>query len=370
MLIPDDTPPLLELSGYSIRFATPDGEVRAVSEMDLAVRPGETLAIVGESGSGKSQTFNGVFGLLARNGRASGAARLEGRDLLALKSRDLDKVRGREMAMVFQDPMTALNPAMKIKRQLAETLEVHQGLGRREAEVQSLAMLKRVGIPDAERRIEQYPHELSGGMRQRVVIAMALLCRPKILVADEPTTALDVTIQAQILELFAELTAGSGTALVLITHDLGVVAGVADRIAVMYAGRIVEEGAVDDVFAAPAHPYTAALLASIPRVDRDVGAVEPIPGRPPNLIHPPAGCAFHPRCRSAIERCATERPPLEAVAQEGRAGPVRRAACWRPFVDASRGTGYGSAPGTGYGSAPGTGTGSVERTATETALHV
>jgi len=239
--------------------------------------------------------------------------------------------------MVFQDPMTALNPVMKIRRQLAETLEVHRGMRRREAEAEALAMLKRVGIPDAERRIEQYPHELSGGMRQRVVIAMALLCRPKVIVADEPTTALDVTIQAQILELFAEATAGSGTALVLITHDLGVVAGVASRIAVMYAGRIVEEGSVDDVFEAPAHPYTAALLASIPRVDRDAASVEPIPGRPPNLIHPPRGCSFHPRCRNAVERCVTERPPLEAVSREGT-GP-RRAACWRPFVDAARGTG-------------------------------
>jgi len=333
----DQTQPLLELSGYGVRFATPDGEVRAVSDMDLAVHPGETLAIVGESGSGKSQTFNGVFGLLARNGRTQGSARLEGTDLLALKPAELDRFRGRDMAMVFQDPMTALNPVMKIRRQLAETLEVHRGMRRREAEAEALAMLKRVGIPDAERRIEQYPHELSGGMRQRVVIAMALLCRPKVIVADEPTTALDVTIQAQILELFAEATAGSGTALVLITHDLGVVAGVASRIAVMYAGRVVEEGSVDDVFEAPAHPYTAALLASIPRVDRDAASVEPIPGRPPNLIHPPRGCSFHPRCRNAVERCVTERPPLEAVSREGT-GP-RRAACWRPFVDAARGTG-------------------------------
>ena len=327
--------PVLSLSNYSIRFATPDGEVQAVSDLSFDVHAGETLAIVGESGSGKSQTFNGVFGLLARNGRTEGAAKLDGTDLLTLSVRDLDRVRGRDMAMVFQDPMTALNPVLKIKRQLAETLEVHKGLKRRAAEAEALAMLKRVGIPDAERRIEQYPHELSGGMRQRVVIAMALLCRPKVIVADEPTTALDVTIQAQILELFAELT-GDKTALVLITHDLGVVAGVADRIAVMYAGRIVEEGRVEDVFAAPAHPYTAALLGSIPRVDRDAGSVEPIPGRPPNLIRPPAGCAFHPRCTFAVDRCKAERPPLEPVAREG-AGP-RRAACWRAFVDAAKGT--------------------------------
>ncbi|WP_062218539.1 ABC transporter ATP-binding protein [Aureimonas sp. D3] len=334
-MTPDTPTPVLSLSNYSIRFATPDGEVQAVSDLSFDVHAGETLAIVGESGSGKSQTFNGVFGLLAKNGRTEGAAKLEGTDLLTLRARDLDRVRGRDMAMVFQDPMTALNPVLKIKRQLAETLEVHKGLKRRAAEAEALAMLKRVGIPDAERRIEQYPHELSGGMRQRVVIAMALLCRPKVIVADEPTTALDVTIQAQILDLFAELT-GDKTALVLITHDLGVVAGVADRIAVMYAGRIVEEGRVEDVFAAPAHPYTAALLGSIPRVDRDAGAVEPIPGRPPNLIRPPSGCAFHPRCTFAVDRCKAERPPLERVAREG-AGP-RRAACWRAFVDAAKGT--------------------------------
>ncbi|WP_427025462.1 ABC transporter ATP-binding protein [Aureimonas ureilytica] len=332
------TTPVLSLSNYSIRFATPDGEVQAVSDLSFSVEAGETLAIVGESGSGKSQTFNGVFGLLAKNGRTEGQAKLEGTDLLQLSTRDLDRVRGRDMAMVFQDPMTALNPTLKIKRQLAETLEVHKGMRRREAEAEALAMLKRVGIPDAERRIEQYPHELSGGMRQRVVIAMALLCRPKVIVADEPTTALDVTIQAQILELFAELT-GERTALVLITHDLGVVAGVADRIAVMYAGRIVEEGRVDDVFAAPAHPYTAALLGSIPRVDRDTLGVDPIPGRPPNLIRPPSGCAFHPRCGFAVERCVTERPPLDRVEREG-AGP-RRAACWRAFVDAAKGTAKG-----------------------------
>ncbi|ALN72085.1 MULTISPECIES: ABC transporter ATP-binding protein [unclassified Aureimonas] len=335
-MTPDNkTAPVLALSNYSIRFSTPDGDVQAVSDLSFEVHPGETLAIVGESGSGKSQTFNGVFGLLAKNGRTEGQAKLDGTDLLKLSLRDLDRVRGRDMAMVFQDPMTALNPTLKIKRQLAETLEVHKGVRRREAEAEALAMLKRVGIPDAERRIEQYPHELSGGMRQRVVIAMALLCRPKVIVADEPTTALDVTIQAQILELFAELT-GDKTALVLITHDLGVVAGVADRIAVMYAGRIVEEGRVDDVFAAPAHPYTAALLGSIPRVDRDAAGVEPIPGRPPNLIRPPSGCAFHTRCGFAVERCTVERPPLDAVAREGT-GP-RRAACWRAFVDAAKGT--------------------------------
>ncbi|MEF2072479.1 ABC transporter ATP-binding protein [Consotaella sp. CSK11QG-6] len=325
--------PLLSLDGYTVAFDTPDGTVQAVSGLDLEIHVGETVAVVGESGSGKSQTFNGVFGLLAGNARTAGAAKFsDAGDLLAKTPEQLDKVRGRDMAMVFQDPMTALNPAMKIKRQLAETLEIHRGMSRREAEREALVMLKKVGIPDAERRINQYPHELSGGMRQRVVIAMALLCRPKLIVADEPTTALDVTIQAQILDLFRDLTIDSGTALVLITHDLGVVAGIADRVAVMYAGRIVEEGVVDAVFERPAMPYTAALMRSIPRVDREAEAVEPIPGRPPNLIHPPSGCAFHPRCRFAEEKCVRERPPLDTV----EAG--RRAACWFPFIDAQAGT--------------------------------
>ncbi|SKA32773.1 ABC transporter ATP-binding protein [Consotaella salsifontis] len=324
---------LLSLTDYSVAFDTPDGVVQAVSNLDLDIAPGETVAVVGESGSGKSQTFNGVFGLLARNARTGGAVNFLGRDLLSLSSKELDKVRGRDMAMVFQDPMTALNPAMKIKRQLAETLEIHRGKSRREAEREALQMLKQVGIPDAERRINQYPHELSGGMRQRVVIAMALLCQPKLIVADEPTTALDVTIQAQILDLFRDLTQSFRTALVLITHDLGVVAGIADRVAVMYAGRIVEEGKVDDLFSRPAMPYTAALMRSIPRVDREAEAVEPIPGRPPNLIHPPSGCPFHPRCRFAEEKCVRERPPL------GEVSAGRRAACWFPFIDAEAGTG-------------------------------
>ncbi|MBB4005205.1 ABC transporter ATP-binding protein [Aurantimonas endophytica] len=325
------TLPVLELRDYSVRFSTPDGEVAAVSSLDLSVGAGETLAVVGESGSGKSQTFNGVFGLLSRNGRATGAALIEGRDLLAMSEKGLDAIRGQDMAMVFQDPMTALNPAMKIRHQLSETLQVHKGMKRRDAESAALAMLRQVGIPEAERRFEQYPHQLSGGMRQRVVIAMALLCRPKLIVADEPTTALDVTIQAQILDLFRDLTAEFGTALVLITHDLGVVAGIATRVAVMYAGRVVEEAGVDALFARPAHPYTAALMRSIPRVDREIEAVDSIPGRPPDAMRPPPGCPFHPRCRHAEDRCRRERPPLGEVA------PGRSAACWFPFVDAASG---------------------------------
>ncbi|MDY8109221.1 ABC transporter ATP-binding protein [Fulvimarina sp. 2208YS6-2-32] len=317
--------PFFELSDYGVVFDTPDGARHAVEDLNLTVARGETVAVVGESGSGKSQTFNGVFGLLSRNGSTRGRARLEGHDLLTMAERDLDRVRGRDMAMVFQDPMTALNPAMKIRHQLSETLRIHRALPKKRAEAEALAMIRRVGIPDAERRFDQYPHELSGGMRQRIVIAMALLCRPKLIVADEPTTALDVTIQAQILDLFRNLTAEHDTALVMITHDLGVVAGIADRVAVMYAGRIVEDAPVFALYERPAHPYTAALLKSIPRVDREASAVEPIPGRPPSLASSPKGCAFHPRCRYAKARCASERPPLEAIKND------RQVACWFPF---------------------------------------
>ncbi|WP_028748591.1 ABC transporter ATP-binding protein [Rhizobium mesoamericanum] len=316
---------LLELKDYSITFATPDGEVKAVSNMNLSIRRGERVAIVGESGSGKSQTFLGVMGLLAKNGRTSGQALLEGKDVLALKARELDHVRGKDMAMVFQDPMTALNPSLRISRQLTEQLEVHRGFTARAASNEALDMLKRVGIPDPTRRFNLYPHELSGGMRQRIVIAMALLTKPKFLVADEPTTALDVTIQAQILDLFNDLTAEMNTALVMITHDLGVVAGLADRVAVMYAGRIVEEAPVDELFEVPAHPYTVALHASIPRPDQDVDQLAVIPGRPPNLQHLPKGCSFSPRCPMVQNDCIDVSPKLEML------GERHSAACFHPF---------------------------------------
>ncbi|MBO9122297.1 MULTISPECIES: ABC transporter ATP-binding protein [unclassified Rhizobium] len=321
--IKNDT--LLELKDYSISFRTPEGEVKAVSNMNLTVKRGERIAIVGESGSGKSQTFLGIMGLLAKNGRTSGQALLEGRDVLALKPRELDHVRGKDMAMVFQDPMTALNPSLKISRQLTEQLEVHRGFTARAASAEALDMLKRVGIPDPSRRFNLYPHELSGGMRQRIVIAMALLTKPKLLIADEPTTALDVTIQAQILDLFNDLTAEMNTALVMITHDLGVVAGLADRVAVMYAGRIVEEAPVDELFENPAHPYTAALHASIPRPDQDVDQLAVIPGRPPNLQHLPKGCSFSPRCPLVQNDCIDAAPRLDVQA------PRHLAACFHAF---------------------------------------
>jgi oligopeptide transport system ATP-binding protein len=318
--------PLFALHDFSIRFETQDGVVEAVSGLDFEIGAGERVAIVGESGSGKSQTFLGALRLLAKNGRAEGEAWFGEMDLLALSPRDLDRIRGRDIAVVFQDSMTSLNPALRISRQLTEPLEVHRGLPRKEAEGQALDMLRRVGIADPERRFRHYPHQLFGGMRQRIAIAMALLTRPRLLIADEPTTALDVTIQAQILDLFQEMTAEMQAALVLITHDLGVVAGLADRVAVMYAGRIVEEAPVRAIFNAPKHPYTVGLLGSIPRVDQAASAVTVIPGRPPNAMHLPRGCAFAPRCAFAEDDCRAARPPLIALA------PGHRAACFHPLA--------------------------------------
>jgi oligopeptide transport system ATP-binding protein len=316
------TAPVFELRDYSVRFETPDGTIEAVNGIDLTVGSGERLALVGESGSGKSQTFLGVLGLLARNGRASGEALLGGANLLTMPDADLDRIRGREIAVIFQDTLSSLNPSLRVSLQLVEQLEVHRGLPRKAAERLALDMLRRVGIADPERRFRAYPHQLSGGMRQRVAIAMALLTRPKLLVADEPTTALDVTIQAQILALFEELIAETGTALVLITHDLGLVAGLADRVAVMYAGRIVEEAPVGPAFKTPRHPYTAGLLGSIPRIDRDVASLAVILGRPPSPLRLPPGCAFAPRCPRVEADCRAARPPLMP------AGPRHNAACY------------------------------------------
>ena len=310
------------IQNLNVRFDTPDGEVVAVSDFSIDIARGETLAIVGESGSGKTQTFLAVMGLLAKNGRVEGTASLNSVDLLNLSGAELDKYRGREVTMVFQDPMTALNPSMRVSKQLTETLVKHKKLGEAEASEIALTMLEKVGIPEPRKRFQAYPHELSGGMRQRVMIAMALLCEPTVLIADEPTTALDVTIQAQILDLFADLKNEFNTALVVITHDLGVVAGLADRIGVMYAGKIVEEGNVYEVFKHPLHPYTRALMESTPRVDLDGADIKPIPGNPPNLQRLPHGCAFAVRCRFATEKCLEYRPPLSEFAGQ------RRSACF------------------------------------------
>ena len=307
---------LLDVRNLTVRFDTPDGEVQAVSDLSFTMEKGECLGIVGESGSGKSQTFMAAMGLLSDNGRATGDVLFGGANLLTAGEKQLNAIRGNKAAMVFQDHMTSLTPHMKVGRQMAEVLVRHRGLSAAAARDAAIAMLKRVQIPDPERRAAMYPHELSGGLRQRVMIAMSLLCHPELLIADEPTTALDVTVQALILDLIREVKEQDRTSVILITHDLGVVAGLADRVAVMYAGRIVELGDVAQIFAAPQHPYTQGLLACTPRLD-DVGKVlKTISGQPPNLQRLPPGCAFAPRCPFKIAACA-ERPPLRPAAGGG-----------------------------------------------------
>jgi oligopeptide transport system ATP-binding protein len=311
-------PALLEVDHLTTRFATPEGEVAAVSDVSFALEAGESVGVVGESGSGKTQTFLSIMGLLAANGRCTGSARFCGEELLNLPAGELNRIRGVRLAMIFQDPMTSLNPYLRISRQMTEVLVEHKGISTAAARAESLRLLDQVGIPAARRRIDLYPHEFSGGMRQRVMIAMALLCRPDLLIADEPTTALDVTVQAQILELLQGLRRELGMAIVLITHDLGVVAGLSERILVMYAGRIVEEGPIEPIFEDPQHPYSRGLLGSMPRPDEPSAAeLRTIPGQPPNLQALPEGCAFRDRCPFAFERCL-ERPQLLAFGR-GRA---------------------------------------------------
>ena len=301
---------LLEVSDLEVRFDTPDGVVQAVNGMSFSLDEGETLAIVGESGSGKSQLVLAVMGLLAENGSASGHALFSGRDLMQMTQKELNGVRGRHIAMIFQDPMTSLNPFLTIETQMVEVAMHHQGLSRDEARAHAVEMLRAVRIPDPEERIGQYPHEYSGGMRQRVMIAMGLLCEPRLLIADEPSTALDVTIQAQITELVGELRKQTRMSIILITHDLAAVAEISDRIIVMYAGELVETGTVEDIFYRPQHPYTRGLLASVPRLDRvSEGELQTIPGNPPNLLELPSGCRFRDRCGQAMPECQ-QRPPL------------------------------------------------------------
>ena len=319
---------VLEIADLQIRFATPEGEVAAVSGVGLTVEPGETVGVVGESGSGKSQIFLAVMGLLASNGRAAGSVRFQGEENLVRPANELNRIRGARMSMIFQDPMTSLNPYLTIERQLTEVLVTHRAMSRGAARAAAVDMLERVHIPEADRRIGHYPFEFSGGMRQRAMVAMALLCQPELLIADEPTTALDVTVQAQILALMAELKQAERTAVVLITHDLGVVAGLCDRVMVMYAGRIVETGAVREIFHHPQHPYTAGLLASMPRLDEGVAErLQTIPGQPPNLQRLGPGCAFAERCPRVMDRCGVERPLLRPVSRPGEAGEGRTKAC-------------------------------------------
>jgi len=301
---------LLRVDGLNVSFDTPDGQVTAVKNLSFAIKPKETLGIVGESGSGKSQTAFALMGLLARNGRSSGSAKFNGLELIGMPEAELNKVRAEQVAMIFQDPMTSLNPYLKISQQLNEVLMHHKGLDKKSATAHSIRMLDAVKMPEAAKRMNMYPHEFSGGMRQRVMIAMALLCDPKLLIADEPTTALDVTVQAQIMTLLDELKQNFDTAIILITHDLGVVAGVCDNVMVMYAGQTMEYGTTEEIFYQPSHPYTGGLLESVPRLDTDSPVLATIPGNPPNLMQLPVGCPFQDRCSQALAECFTSMPDL------------------------------------------------------------
>ncbi|HEV7475333.1 MAG TPA: ABC transporter ATP-binding protein [Pyrinomonadaceae bacterium] len=309
---------LLDVSDLRTYFDTEDGEVKAVDGVSFQLKRGETLGIVGESGSGKSVTNLSIIRLIpSPPGRiVSGAVTFDGIEILSLKESELRKIRGRRIAMIFQDPMTSLNPFMKISRQLMEITQLHLGHSRQQAYEHAIKMLETVGIPDARTRVDSYPHEFSGGMRQRVMIAMALACEPQLLIADEPTTALDVTIQAQILELIRKLKQATGTSVILITHDLGVVAGMTDHLIVMYAGKVFEQAPTAELFAFPANPYTRGLLRSVPDPLKGQGDLYQIPGLPPDVAHLPPGCPFAPRCDRAEDICRREFPPFVQVSAE------------------------------------------------------
>jgi oligopeptide transport system ATP-binding protein len=317
------TAPLLEVRDLHVEFHTRDGVAKAVNGVNYSVNAGETLAVLGESGSGKSVTAQAIMGILDMPpGRIPrGEILFQGRDMLKMSGEERRKLRGQKIAMIFQDALSSLNPVLSVGYQLGEMFRVHQGLSRKAAKAKAIELMDRVRIPAARERVNDYPHQFSGGMRQRIMIAMALALEPDLIIADEPTTALDVTVQAQVMDLLAELQREFTMGLILITHDLGVVADVADKIAVMYAGRIVETAPVHEIYKAPAHPYTKGLLRSIPRLDQKGRELYAIKGLPPNLLHIPPGCAFNPRCPQARDRCRTDVPPLYQVS------PVRASAC-------------------------------------------
>ncbi|HET8628345.1 MAG TPA: ABC transporter ATP-binding protein [Thermomicrobiales bacterium] len=324
--------PLLQVDNLKTQFFTQDGVVKAVNGVSFQLMPGETLGVVGESGCGKSITAMSVMRLIPTPpGKiVDGQVVFQGKDILKMSDEQVRDIRGNDIAMIFQDPMTSLNPVLTINRQISESLELHKGMSKSEARQRSIELLKMVGIPNAEQRVDQYPHQFSGGMRQRVMIAMALSCDPLLLIADEPTTALDVTIQAQILDLMRKLQQERGTAVMLITHDLGVVAGMSDRIQVMYAGNIVETASTEELFANPRHPYTLGLLKSIPRLDTIKEKLEPIRGLPPDLIDLPDMCPFAPRCDFSEEICERKGPELREVV------PGHRVSCWFDIINGEK----------------------------------
>jgi oligopeptide/dipeptide ABC transporter ATP-binding protein len=333
---------LLEVKDLRTQFFTFAGVVKAVDGVSYEVDEGETLGLVGESGCGKSVSALSLMRLIPDPpGKIVGGEILfDGEDVLKIEMDDMRRIRGAKMAMVFQEPMTSLNPVLTLERQLSETLQLHKGMSREEGRKEAINLLARVGIPDPERRVRQYPHQFSGGMRQRVMIAMALSCNPKLIIADEPTTALDVTIQAQILELMKALTTEFGVALIVITHNLGVVARYADRVNIMYAGKIIERGTAKQIYSNPRHPYTVGLLRSVPRLDQPRRAkLDPIEGQPPDLVNLPVGCSFRARCRWAVDKCATDTPPLMSV-EDGH-----WSACWRTDVLGAQALDLSNAPG-------------------------
>ncbi|MBE28711.1 ABC transporter ATP-binding protein [bacterium] len=304
---------LLDVKNLKVEFVTADGIVNAVNNVNFSIEESKVLAIVGESGSGKSQTVFAMTGLLDHNGSATGSVKFEGEEILNISNQKLNKIRAEKIAMIFQDPMTSLNPYVRVSEQMTEVLIHHQGISRSDALKKSITMLDAVRIPDANNRIRMYPHEFSGGMRQRVMIAMSLLCRPKLLIADEPTTALDVTVQAQIMQLLSDLQKDFGMSIILITHDLGVVAGNSDDMLVMYGGEIMEIGKTETIYSTPTHPYTQGLMSAVPRLDDSEERLITIPGNPPNMMKAPEGCSFSPRCKYAEDTCNINSPILSKV---------------------------------------------------------